>query len=291
MIVDLQEWAEDHVSKSGGQLGLLPYKPEHYPGQDGASVDGDPQSAAVVDGIARIAQPKYGQILKLLEQQEETTQEVSRIGELLSAGNNVILATNHSDLVDIAITHAAFYSLLERSGYEFKTGIIISKMVAFLAYKLGEELAPAVGVLKMLETEQFLSYPRTESAKKRGFGKLLPNEVDRHNKQMRDRVAHRLGEGSLLLAVAASGTVDKPVEGDPDTIIMSGMTGGTSSLMQSKNTLVLPVAVSYDSETPIFETCDIPRVVKDDAMASGVMHRIAERLTERAPNKTFVYHP
>ena len=289
LIADLQEWALEHAENSGGQLGLLPYDPEHYPGQDSVSVIGDPQSAAVVDSVAAVAQPRYGEIAKLLDSQEASTQEVSRIGELLRGGNNVMLATNHGDLIDIAISHAAFYSLLDRRGYEMKTGIVISKMVAFLAYRLGAELAPAVEVLKILEDEQFLSYPRTETARKRGVGRLLPSEVDRHNKHMRERIDHKLGEGSLLLAVSASGTVDKPAVDDPDTIVMSGIGTGTYKLMNTKGTYVVPVAVWYGSQTAVFETCDIPRIIKDEDMAKGVMQRIARRLTERVEDKKFVY--
>lgn len=289
LITDLRAWANEHATSSGGRLGLLPYNPEQYPGQVGVSVEGDPQPAPVVDSVATVAQPRYAEISKLLKIEEADTQEVSRIGELLKGGNNVILATNHSDIIDIAITHAAFYSLLDRQGYQMKTGIIISKMVAFLAYRLGEELAPAVEVLKILENEQFLSYPRTDSAKKRGVGRLIPNEVDRHNRHMRERVEHRLGEGSMLLALAASGTVDKPKGDNPDEITMSKIGSGTHKLLNAKHTYVVPVAVWYGSENPVFEICDVPRVITDEAMATNAMHRIASTLTNGVPNKTFAY--
>ncbi len=292
LIPDLQAWAKEYADASGGQLNELPYRPnnpERYPGQVGFSVHGNPQSAAVVDSIANIAHPKYGDISELLGAQEATAQVVSRIGELLRAGNNVILATNHSDLIDIAVTHAAFYSQLDRLGYEMKTGIIISKMIAFLAYKLGEDTTPAVGILKLLENEQFLSYPRTESARKREVGKFVPREIDRHNWRMRNRVQQRLGEGAMLLAIAASGTTDKPRPDDPDTIIMSPIGLGTSKLMQSEKTYVVPVAVWYGCADPVFEVCDIPHVIESDEMADNVMSKIAKTLTTRIPGKTVVY--
>lgn len=292
LIPDLQAWAKEYADASAGQLSELPYRPddpERYPGQVGFSVLGDPQSAAVVDSIANIGHPKYSDIAELLRAQETATHEVSRIGELLRAGNNVILATNHSDLIDIAVTHAAFYSQLDRLGYEMKTGIIISKMISFLAYRLGGETAPAVGILKLLEDEQFLSYPRTESAKKRGLGKFVPKEVDRHNWRMRNRVQQRLGEGAMLLAIAASGTTDKPRPDNPDTIVMNPIGSGTSKLMQSEKTYVVPVAVWYGGVDPVFEICDIPRVIESDEMADNVMSKIAETLTARIPDKTVVY--
>lgn len=289
LIVDLRSWASEHAESSGGRLGLLPYNPEYYPGQAGVSVLGDPQPAPVVDSVAAVAQPRYAEISQALKNQEADSKEVSRIGELLKGGNNVILATNHGDIIDIAITHASFYSLLDRQGYQMKTGIIISKMVAFLAYRLGGDLAPAVEILKILEDEQFLSYPRTESAKKRGVGRLLPSEVDRHNRHMRDKIDQRLGEGAMLLALAASGTVDKPKSDNPDVITMSRVGSGTQKLMAAKHTYVVPVAVWYESDAPVFEICDIPRVITDEAMATNAMHRIASTLTDRVPNKTFEY--
>ncbi len=291
LVWQLQQWAETHANESSGQLALLEYEPERYPGQDGVSVEGDPQSAAVIDSVALVAQPRYGEISTLLKAQEEHTAEVTRIGELLRGGNNVILATNHSDLIDIAVTHAAFYSLLDTLGYEPKTGIIISKMIAFLAYRLGNDMAPAVEVLKILENETFLSYPRTESANRRGFSRLVPSEVNRHNRQMRGRVERRLGEGSLLLAVAASGTTDKPSTEDPDTITMAGIGHGTYSVLSNPRTYVVPVAVWYGSETPVFEICDVPRPVQSEAEADNAMELISDTLSERVPHKTFVYNP
>ncbi len=290
LIDNLQSWAAEHVAHSNGKLGLLAYAPELYPGQSGFNVMGDPQSAAVVDGIARLAHPSYPEILHLLNEQEDRTYDVSRIGEILHGGSNVILATNHSDLIDIAITHAAFYSLLNRMGYEFNTGIIISKMVAFLAYKLGEEMAPTVGVLKLLEDEQFLSYPRTEGARKQGLGRIvLADETTRHNRHMRSRVVRRLSEGRVLLAAAPSGTTDKPSHDDPNMIQMGKVGTGTSIILQSEGTLVVPVAVDYNSKKPIFEICDIPRKINDTNATNIVMGRIAERLTKKHSSKTYIY--
>lgn len=290
LITELQNWAQEHAEKSDGQMVSLPFDPNSYPGQDTETVSGNPQAPALVDSIAAIAQPRYGEILELLDEQEEKTGEVSRIGELLRAGNNVMLVTNHSDLIDIAVTHAAFYSRLKQHGYsEFKTGIVISKMVAFLGIKFGNEFAGGVETLKLLEDKQFLSYPRTDSAKTRGITSFF-NEVDRHNRKVRDELNHFLGKGAAFLALAPSGTVDKPRKDDPNTIVMSPVGNGTQKMMQADKTYITPVAVWYGSETPVFETCDIPRVMLSPTMAHVAMHKIARRLTERVKNKSFVYN-
>lgn len=291
LVDDLIHWANEHVEKSDGRLGLLPYEPEHYAGQDGVSVEGDPQPAAVVDSIAAVAQPQYAEIIKQLQHQEDENKEVSRVGELLEAGNNVILVTNHSDLIDIAVTHAAFYSQLHRLGYEAKTGIVISKMVAFLAYRLGNNLAPAVDVLKILENETFLSVPRTDSAKRRGVGRLLPSDVDRHNKHMRERVANRLGKGALLLAVAASGTIDKPNPINRRQIDMSSVSNGTKRMMMGSDgdNFLLPVGVLYGQGQPLLRIADIPRAIKSEEVIDRGMKSIAQALSEHVTDQYFEY--
>ncbi len=287
LVDELRHWADDHVLHSNGQLSLLSYDPERYSGQDGVSVAGSPQPADLVDSVASLAQPKYHEILELLQADEKKTGHVSRIGDLLQAGKNVALVTNHIDLVDIAITHAAFYSQLNRLGYTMKTGIIISKMVAFLAIQLGDKMSPAVEILKLLENEQFLSYPRTSSATERGVGSGQ-HGVTKHNSDMLQRISQRLGEGSFLLAIAPSGTIDKPNSDKPNEIIMSRMSNGTLRIL-SDSIYTVPVAVWYGGETPVFKTCDPPRIITDEEMATGVMCKIAQTLTDRVEGKTFVY--
>lgn len=287
----LETWAEEHAAHSGGVLVKLPHDPGKYPGQEGVNVLGDPQPAAVVDTIAETAQPKYKEMTERLAEQEAATNEVSRMGELLKGGNNVILVTNHGDLIDIAVTQTAFYSLLDQMGYEPKTGIIISKMVSYLAYMLGDKPAPTVEVLKMLETETFLSVPRTKSAEKKGLSRLRFDEADRQNKQMRDRIEQLLGRGGVLLGLAASGTTDKSdPEGDPDVLLMEGITPGTYNIVKGERNYRVPVAVWYQGSEVVFDICDIPKVTGTNEEADESMELIAKRLTERVPGKKFVYN-
>lgn len=292
LIDDLRRWAGEHAANSGGRLELLDYNPEVYPGQDGFHVEGEPQAHGLVDSIAIEAQPRYKELIARLQEQEESTHIVSMVGELLKGKNSVVLTTNHSDLIDIAVTHAAFYSQLDRLGYKPRTGIIISKMVAFLAYRLNPDVdaVPAVNVLKMLESETFLSYPRTESAKKKGIGRLKVDEIDLHNLQMRHRVKNQLGKGAMLLAVAPSGTTDKPIdENNPDTLNMARMGHGTYKLLDGKNTYKLPVAVWYEDDI-VFDVCDIPRAIQSEDEAHNSMSLIAKRLTNQVSSKKFIYN-
>lgn len=301
MVEKLQAWADIYAKASDGRMEVLAYQPGKYQGQDGLSVIGQPNAAAVVDSIAEVAQPRYYEVRDLLHANEAETKRVSMIGELLKGGDNVVLATNHGDLIDIAIAQAATYSTLEKlgykihdsnkkdDGYDIQTGIIISKMVAFLAYKLGDDFAPCTDVLKLLENETFLSYPRTESTKKHLMDRFLFNNIERHNQKMRDQVVNKLGKGSLLLAMAASGTTDKPLDSDPSNIAMGKIGTGTLKLLQQPGTYVAPMAVWYQGESPVMELTDIPRIIKTEQDAHTAMQTIATTLTTKIPTLTFTY--
>lgn len=302
LVERLESWAADYAAKSDGVMEVLHYDPEHpnqYPGQVGISVEGTVMDGPMVDTIAVAAQPLYPELRAALAKNEK---EIDMVGELLRGGNSVIMATNHGDLIDIAVTHAALFSNLEHrgfkihdtnvedDGYRAQTGIIISKMVAFLAYRLeGLDPAPCTEVLKILENETYLSIPKTESSRNRLLDRVLPRLVKDHNVKMRDAVKHKMGEGSLLLALAASGTTDKPKADDPTTIAMETIGTGTIDFMQQPDTYVAPIAVWYKSGQPIMEFADVPRVIRTEEEAHRMMGRIATTLSTKVPDLTFAY--
>lgn len=289
LIVDLQEWASEYAQNSDGRLEVLPYDPHTYKGQDGFYVPGQPSHHSLVDLVAQQAQERYAELYEQLEESEDKTGRVAMIGRLLEDDKSVQVITNHGDLIDVAVAHAALYSMLQKQGYPAKTGIIISKMVAFLAYKLGDDPTPCTDALQILETETYLSYPKSDSAKKHLKNRFLATEVDKHNKAMRKRVVHQLGEGGLLLAMAASGSTDKPTPEDPATTVMHRVGEGTARLLQTEHTYVVPMAIWYQSEKPVLEVCDIPRFMTSDATVHSGMVRLADTLTAQVPERSFVY--
>lgn len=288
---DLQEWASEYATKSAGIMTVLPHDPEQYPAQDSGrtSISGEPQDIGIIDTIALIAQPKYGELVADLRSQEALNQRIAMAGELLGEGNNVIISTNHGDLIDIAVTHAAVYAELVRQGHEPRTGIIISKMISYLAYRLGEEFVPCTNVLEILEHDTFLSYPKTESTKKHLRDRIIPSEADRHNKRLRKDLHQKLGEGGLLLAMAASGTTDKPLDGDPTTIGMGKLGAGTMDILSAERTYTLPLAVWYKHGHTILRPADIPRRITSKEKAHHMMQKIAGLLTKTTEDTTFVY--
>jgi hypothetical protein len=291
-----QIWAQEYEDKDE-HFRVLAHDTEKFPGQLGVSVDGDPQSAAVIDSIAAIVQPRYSELTERLREQEKVNGEVSRVGEILAGGNNLVLTTNHYDVRDIAITHAAFYSELDKLGYHTKTGIIISKMIAYLGYILREQPvqddvpAPAVEILKILQDKIFLSHPQTDSARGRGINRLTSIEVKLHNRVLKRELKAFLGRGAVLLAMAPSGSTDKSLpDGDPNTITMAKMSQGTAEILKMPRTYNLPIAINYKSPEVIFDVCDIPRIMKNEADAHRSMGLIADTLSQRVPNKNFIYN-
>lgn len=198
-------WAQEHADASNGAMVALPYDPEAYPAQESVVVIGNRQDAGIISSTATVARDCYPDLCKELEQDNQKNQRLTMVGEIVKDGSNVVLTTNHGDLIDVAIAHAAVATRLEHLGYAPKTGIIISKMVAFLAYKFGDTFVPCTNVLQLLEDTTFLSYPKTDSSKKRLRHRLFSDEVKRHNNKMKEAVAQTLGEAaffSLLLQAA-----------------------------------------------------------------------------------------
>lgn len=299
MVDNLQDWASMYADSSGGRMHVLPYDPSKYPGQEGISVKGDPKPLAIVDSIAEIAHPRYHELRSLLVQNETETNRVSMMGELLVGGANVVMITNHGDLIDIAIAQAAVYSVLESlgyqihdsnkkdHGYDIQTGIIISKMIAFLAYKLGDDFAPCTDVLTLLENETYLSYPRTESTKKHLKDRLRPDEIKRHNRDMRNDVIKKLKHGSLFLGLAASGTTDKPAAHDPSTIIMGKIGMGTLDILKQDNTFTMPMAVWYKGKNPVMEFTSHPHAIKNEEDARQLQVTQVNTLNKKVANENF----
>jgi len=285
---ELGRMAYPHAEASGGLFTVLPHDEEKYSAQSLATwrIDGSPEGVGTVEMIASSIEPRFGQFLSALVREEENTQAISRMGEQLKAGQNIILVTNHSDLKDIAYTLAAYYISLKSMGYSFKSSLVMSKIVTFLGVGGYEE--PASNILKNICDEEFFSFPRTESIKNSRIGNKL---VDTYNYSVRAAMMHRLNQGGNLFAMAPSGTTDKPKPGeDPNTLYMGRLGNGTAKLMYSNNSLVLPVAVWLDNGQVVFKPCAVPTRVNNEAEAHDIMAKIAYTLTQNVDGKTFIYN-
>lgn len=291
VLQQLSDWAERHVAESEGRLVLLPIDPETYPAQTTHIVEGAPMGAAIVEGIATEAVPLFPKIRDKAKEIEEQSQEFSRIAELIKGGNNVVIITNHGELIDIAVALAAVYCEIEKDDFKPTTAIIISKMVAMLGYNINGNTAVATDVLKLVCNYILQSFPRTESVKRSRFGDLLARFTDRHNEDVNSELAEILEAGHSLVAISPSGTTDKPSDDDPNTYILAPVKDGTAAILTSDKTYVVPIAVWLDGEEPVFEMCDIPRKLTKKEEVDEAMVKIAAKLQEKVPEKKFKYIP
>lgn len=279
---NLLELGKPHVEASDGEIVFLDVDLEKYPGQDMnvTHVEGQPQSAAVVESIASLVAPNFTEMVDKLEENAE--EQLQTLGELLKRGNNVIISTNHSDLIDIAVALAAVYCALDKMNYQFKTGIVISKMVAFLGYKLEGNVAPAVEVLQMLCDRIYLTFPRTESVKKSGLHKFFGRDnIDQYNGKVTKDIDGYQDDGSLLLALAPSGSTDKEHPENPKLKIMSGIGRGTAGILTDEKSYTQAMAI-YLSGKPVLEFVGVPRAIKSEDEAHEMMDAVGKRLTLRA---------
>lgn len=271
-------------------LEALPHDTEHYPDQAlfPYRIKGSPKSPDEIDYIAgKATADRFPQILDKVAEAEEATGLLKTLGEALDSRQNVMLVTNHGEIADVAIALAGFYSHLKRRGQRASTGIVISRMVSFLGYKIGDETMPATEVLKYLCDDLYLSFPRTDSMSNTKIPKTL---VKMYNKDLRYSIGWQLTKGRHLMAVAASGTTDKPLPDDPDTVVLSRLTEGTIELL-TKNALVVPTAVWMKDGQLVFEVCDEPKQFKDGNQAHAAMGSIVDALNDKVVGKKFIYQP
>jgi hypothetical protein len=283
---ELRRMASPHVEASDGLFTLLDHDEESYPAQSLRTwhVDGNPQDAGTVKWIARGIEPRFDIFTDVLAESESSASEISRIGEQLEKDQNIILVTNHGDLKDIAYTLAAYYVKLKEQRYDFRSSLVMSKIISFIG--VGEDGDSAVNILKNICDEEYFSFPRTKSINQ---SRIAGGLVTAYNEGVRKVMERRLHKGGNLFAMAASGTTDKPLEDDQSTISMGRIGHGTVKLMAAPNSLVLPIAVWLTPEDVVFKPCDIPRAINEDEEAHDVMALIAQTLTDSVPDTKFVY--
>lgn len=297
----LEEYAmllEPHIAASGGTLVLLNADPKRYQAQrlDCHLVDGDPAGAGLVELIATSAENRFPDLLETLETPEQM-HHIRTAGEILKRGGNVMLVTNHGDLIDIALAFAATYvpldknAALEQRNYTFKTGMIISKIISRLGYVFDPEgpAVPAVDALKDACNDVMLSFPRTKSMESSWIFKFVPDHMKDHNRKLRKTVQARQEDGEgYLLGVAGSGSTDKEDPHKPGTFVMGSISDGTIDMMCQPNTFVMPAAVWRGDEKIKMRLGEL-RAVTNPTEAHTSMRDISVMLNELVEDKTFTY--
>lgn len=292
----LESWlpvAEKHVESSGGDIAVLDIDPEQYPEQqlDRFHIPGNPQQPDVIKMAASFVEPRFEAISQAFYDDPKSAEALEQAGELLDTGKNLIVATNHAQLPDVAVVQAAVYSYLKRQEREFSSSIIISKMISLLASnKLKDENGhpmPGLMALQILCDDVYMSYPKTDTTSKTALAQSMPEVIKSHNQTVSAEIAKRLGEGGMLLAMCPSGTTDKLEEG-ADVCTLQKVQSGTAKLMAHPNTHVLPIAAYFD-ENPFVKAAGDVRQLSSPDEAHDAMRSIARTLDQEIAEIDFRY--
>lgn len=287
----LREQASIHVENSDF-MQLLPDNPEQYPSQKITHVyhDSTPADTETIAALAEASNPNFPNMLETLESQEYMERGNSRVLEQLNSGGNLIIATNHGDIRDVAEALAAFSVSLRTTAEKnsqnanFNTLLMLGKLLTHI----GMYGMPATDMVGSLCDRQYFSFPRSASTEASGLSRKV---IAPYNKILRRIVHHQLSKGGNLFGIALSGTTDKPVAGRQNIIGLGEVANGTLKILQTPNTLVIPVAMwrGPTAKESVFEVVDVPTAVNDESQLHRLMGNIANRLSDVVQDKAFTY--
>ncbi len=294
---ELNDLARGHEERSNGFFMALPIDPEVYGGQKitAQTIDGTPRPTSELIELGKAVSGEHPErfvaMLDAFREAEERQQLVTSLGEDLSAGQNIVVITNHCQPEDIAKALGAAHIVTKEVGnanqreYDFTTNLVMSKMMAHAAvYGI-----PVVEHLEKFCDRTYLSFPRTDSIRGTRIPELL---VDAYNWQLRRSIKKRFSEdmGSMF-GIAPSGTVDRPMQAeDPDAIKLGHVAHGTVEILTAANTKVLPIAVYESPDEFVFEVLGTPRHMRGANDVHDTMESIAGVLTKSLTSKDFTYH-
>ena len=218
------------------------------------------------------------------------------MNEKITGGENIVVVTNHGEIYDIAIIQAALRVALAKHAFDSgeaplaadRFNLIVHRMISQLGIpdeSSPEGAAPALSILQLVG-ETFLSFPRTETAKKAH----IPPELDRKcTELMLDRLSLKMSQGGQILAFAPSGSKDESIR---DKLgmrrkVIKPVNAGTYRLMRQEKTWILAVGVALDQEDgPACSISDLTQCESDED-CHQLLESIAERHARLTGIKTF----
>ena len=218
----------------------------------------------------------------------EKTELMESIQDKLDANENIVVVTNHGEIYDIAIILASLRLALAKhtidKGKDPITAdhynLIVHRMISQLGVadeKNPDKVAPALSVLQLVG-ETFLSFPRTENAKKAH----IPPALDKIcTEKMLEALHEKMETGSQILAFAPSGSKDESIldRFGKKRKVIKPVNRGTYKLMQMPNTAILGVGVALDHENgPVCSMTDLMTCENDEA-CHELLDSIAEKHT------------
>ncbi|MEI7632298.1 MAG: hypothetical protein WCJ60_03175 [bacterium] len=290
----LQGIAQKHADRSNGMFTVLPIDQDTYPGQSllDSYVKGNPIDPAYSDELASAIDKRYKPFKTFMDNKEQSTSSLLRIGETLASGQNVINGSDHAELIDIALSQLAITNSLKQRGYTFNTGIIVSKMVDFLGVSVDGNTIPARVLFEQAFDRTYLTVPRSASTK----GKFDELSIKAYNKHVRSVIAGDLNRRPrsnkipMLLGAALPGTVNKfrnlPV--DKNSAEKTLVIGHVSDGILSFSNFALTYATAVRLDKPDLYIDDVGFSLRQPEHITSFMGRMVLNL-QKLDDETYVY--
>ena len=280
---ELSRQAQNHTGKKN-RFSPLDWNPRYIEddplaGNPGQLLDDYRIEAVMTPGLEPFIEASAEVFLsgfsKITDSFYANTPLMESIQEKINAKENIVVVTNHGEIYDIAIILAALrLSLAKHAETKDETPIqadhynlIVHRMISQLGVpdeKDPSAVSPALSILQLVG-ETYLSFPRTENAKKAH----IPPELDRVcNENMLAVLHEKMETGSQILAFAPSGSKDESLldKLGKKRKVIKPVNRGTYKLMQLPNTSVLGVGVALDHENgPVCSMTDLTLCTDDDA--------------------------
>lgn len=271
-----------------GAMDQLEVDPETYPFQGAYLLDGQKLEPSIIGELATDLEPRFNEAREVLRQPQQAV-AVKRIGELLDAGKNVVLALPHGVLIDIGIAEAALYLELVERQHNFQTAILVSQTLQRLALKFKSGLVPTAEALGYMCDYVYFSNPKSARHSESEFASVTGEDyMSSHNRTLKQDLREKFDGGGLLLALAPSGTSDVAKDG---RLVMATLQSGTINLLKHPNVFVQPLAAKFIGSDPFhYELAGVPRRIITDDDAHNVMHQLADSLNANLPD-TYSYQP
>ena len=226
ILQELHDIATVHAAASGGKLTALEYNPDTYLKRDimRHTVKGQALDPIKANELASSVDDRYQGLYKA------TTEcaEVDVIEDTLRSGHSVVLAMDHDELIDAAFRPLALANiiklrnpnLVDKKGRPFfRTGLIVSRMVEFIGIPMLGGVVPANDLFAMGFDLTHETVPSTISTS----GRFDKSAVKVYNGLVVREISGNMERGAfsnrrpMLLAMAAPGTINKPLDAEKYT--------------------------------------------------------------------------
>lgn len=258
-----------------------------YPAQnvDTRYIDGSRIPSNVMHDFVVEKDSRYPSMLEKLTDFEAQSGLLTRIGEHMKNGGNVILMCEHEQVTDLGFLSIAYAESLEKMDYSFHTSIIAGKMIPYLGYEDSGSVIPLTTIMEMGGDRIYLSYPpETKSTLNSG---IPSSEIRKNNVGMGKQLASDLDRGGWLVAMDPLGTTLKIHDGI-GVFESEGMSAGTIGILMNPKTLVLANGLLMSGEDILFDTDGVLRQIGSTEDVQRALNAEAKLLSKVAPHIEFI---